>query len=222
MQKNVVLRGAVSLMTSTFLVKIIGMIYRIPLTNLLGPLGLGLYQMIFPVYTLLLDFSGAGMPSAISKAISSSDAENKEVIAKGYLKSSIKTLSIVGIIGTTAMFLTSYPVSILQGNINAVWGYLFLAPAVFFVSMISCFRGYFQGLMIINPTSVSQIIEQVAKLVFGLFFVYLFMPNIPLAVAGATLGVSVSEGVALIYLYAVYKKRSKKIKVEKNGAFFCL
>ena len=218
MRKNAMVRGVISLMTSTFLVKVIGVVYRIPLTNLLGTAGLGLYQMVFPVYTLLLDFSGAGMPSAISKAISSSNAENKETIAKGYLKSSLKTLTAVGVVGTVVMLALSYPVSILQGNIKAVWGYLFLSPAVFFVSMISCFRGYFQGLMLMSPTSVSQIIEQVAKLILGLFFAFLFMPNVPLAVAGATLGVTLSESVALIYLYVTYKKRSKKIGIENAVA----
>jgi stage V sporulation protein B len=215
MKKSLLLRGALSLATGTLIVKILGIFYRIPLTIVLGSKGLGVYQMIFPVYALLLDFSGAGMPSAISKAISCAQDDTMRV-AKGYLKSSLKILSIVGAIGMVLMATLSYPLALLQGNKSAFLGYLFLSPAVLIVAIMSCYRGYFQGLMQMNPTSVSQVIEQTVKLFFSLFLAYLFMPNISFAVAGATFGVTISEGVSLIYLYMVYRKQDKKLLVKVN------
>ena len=74
---NNVIKGALALGVGTFIAKLLGAVYRVPLTNLLGGTGLGLYQMIFPVYAVLLDFSGAGVPSAMSQLISASSEEKK-------------------------------------------------------------------------------------------------------------------------------------------------
>lgn len=201
MKKRGIITGSLVLGVGAFLAKLLGAIYRIPLTKLLGGEGLGLYQMIFPVYIVLLDFSGAGLPNALSKLV----AENKE---KGinYLKVSIKFFGMIGLIGSIIMAFLSKPFSILQGNENAYLGYIFLAPAIFFVSLLSCYRGYHQGLLKMTPTAISQIIEQTIKLVFGLIFVYLFLPNLQLAVGGATLGIALSEMVAFLYLFVLSKK----------------
>ena len=72
------LSGAIFLSVGAFIAKALGALYRIPLTNLLGGAGLGLYQLVFPVYALLLDFSGAAVPSAISRIIAASSQEQKE------------------------------------------------------------------------------------------------------------------------------------------------
>ena len=70
-KNNSILKGAAFLGLGAFFSKILGAVYRVPLTNLLGGYGLGLYQMVFPVYSLLLDFSGSGVPSALSVLIAS-------------------------------------------------------------------------------------------------------------------------------------------------------
>ena len=75
---NKILSGAFFLGLGAFLSKLLGAIYRIPLTNLLGSTGLGLYQLVFPVYTVLLDFSGAGVPSALYRIISSADENDRQ------------------------------------------------------------------------------------------------------------------------------------------------
>lgn len=204
------LRGALWLGIGTFISKLLGAFYRVPLTNVLGGLGLGLYQMVFPVYALLLDFSGAGIPSALSKIIASNHQE-KEKNAFDYLSSGVRLLFLFGVIGSLLMFFLAKPIATLQGNPDAYLGYVFLSPAVFAVCLISCLRGYFQGQMQMSPTAISQIIEQIIKLTFGLLLAKRFMPNVPKAVAGATFAVAISEFVALIYLFIVYK-RQKKLK----------
>ncbi len=212
MNEKSMLKQALVLSTGAFIAKIIGALYRIPLTNLLGGEGLGLYQMVFPLYCVLLDFAGAGVPSALSKIISF-ERGNEYKCARDVLNVSVRALSIAGAVFSVLMMTLALPISELQGNADAYLGYVFLSPSVFFVSVISCFRGYFQGLMNMKPTAVSQIIEQTVKLVFGLLFCYVFLPNVPLAVGGATLAVSLSEFVALIFLIAVYVKSKKKIGV---------
>ena len=132
----------------------------------------------------------------------------------------------LGIIFSLAMFFLAKPLARWQGNESAYLGYIFLSPAVLAVAVISCYRGYFQGKMNMVPTAVSQIVEQAVKLVAGLGFAYLFLPDIPAAVGGATLAVSISEAVALLGLYAAYRRHGKKTssavafdgKIFKNNA----
>ena len=210
--KNSLISGATALGIGAFLSKLLGVLYRVPLTNMLGSFGLGLYQMVFPVYCLLLDFSGASIPSALSKLI----AESEEESAKSYLKSSLILLCVLGSLGTLFLLFFSTPISKLQGDKNANLSYIFLAPSVFLVSLISCFRGYFQGFMDMKPTAISQILEQLIKLIFGLILIKIFLPNIKRAVAGATFAITISEMVALIYLFALYKIRERKKGVKEN------
>ena len=118
------------------------------------------------------------------------------------------------------MAIFSKPLAKLQGNEDAYLAYIFLAPAVFFVALISCYRGYFQGLMNMMPTALSQILEQVVKLVLGIVAIKLLLPSVPKAVAGATFAITVSEVVALIYLRTKFSKTNRGIlpliKTEKK------
>ncbi len=208
MEKNSkILKGSIFLAVGAFLAKLIGAVYRIPLTNLLGGEGLGLYQMVFPIYCVLLDFSGAGAPSAISKLIS---AKLDSGYGENLIKGSVRLFAIIGVIGVFVMAGLSLPLSIAQGNRKSFLGYIFLSPAVFFVAIISCYRGYFQGKMNMMPTAISQVIEQVVKLGTGLLIVYMFRYDLIKAVAGATFAVTLSEIVALTYLFITYKIYEQK------------
>ncbi len=214
LKNNVFLSGAVYLALGSFFSKLLGTVYRIPLTNLIGGEGLGLYQMVFPIYCLLLDFSGAGFPNALSKMIASSDYLENEKRTKKLLIDSIKLSLVSGLFGFILMLVFAKSVASLQGNKDAYLGYVFLSPAILFVSLLSCFRGYFQGKMNMLPTAISQVIEQATKLILGLAFASIFMPNIPLAVGGATLAVSISEIVAFLYLFLTYKIKNKGEKLR--------
>ncbi len=212
-KKNSIVKGAFFLSLGAFISKLIGAIYRVPLTNLLGSYGIGLYQAVFPVYLIMLDFAGLGVPNAMASLI----AGDKESNASKYLKSSLILFSVLGIIFSVLMGLSSDVLPKLQGESNTKWAYVFLSPAVFFVALISCFRGYFQGKADMTKTCLSQIIEQVIKAVLGIILVYFFKGNIPFAVGLATLAISVSELFALVYLIVSYKKtkeKEPKIKTE--------
>lgn len=218
MKKNTVLISALVLAIGAFLSKVVGAIYRVPLTNLLGGSGIGLYQMVFPVYCVMLDFAGAGVPNAISKLIAENGNQN-EFYSHNLVKSSLKLLCLLGAVASLLMAVLSIPLATLQGNKKAYLGYLFLSPAVLLVSVLSVYRGYFQGKMKMYPTAISQVIEQVVKAVVGLFLVYIFLPNIPLGVGGATLAVSIAELVAFSFLFFLYKKEKPKNFVYDNSLF---
>ncbi len=204
-----VIKGAIVVSSAGLIAKILGALYRIPLTNILQADGLGVYQTVFPIYALLLTLSSSGIPSAISKLISSGEPADK-VLAKA-----LSIFLPLGLIGTTILCLLSVPLSSFQGIPEAKYAYIALSPAVTFVSAIACARGYFQGGSDMFPTAASQIVEQAGKLTVGLFLCYLFRADYALAGAAACCGVTISEIIATAYLFFRLKKDNVRYKTKE-------
>ncbi len=208
-------KGALVLMLFGFLSKVVGAVYRIPLTSIIGAEGMGLYQMVFPLYTLMLTISSSGLPSSISKLIAESRAKNNFRQANKILKISFVLLISFSLICTLLVFFLAKPIAIVQGNKKATICYLGIAPAIIFVGLISGFRGYFQGEENMFPTAISQFIEQIVKMALGLYFASLFIKKgLNYGVLGAMIGISVSELVAFLYLLIKYVFCSKKRKKQ--------
>lgn len=219
MKKQTFLNGVLILLFGSIIAKGLGAFYRIPLTWILGAEGLGIYQLVFPIFSLILVVSSTGMPTAISKMIAEKKDNIKE--ANKILKVSLITLLIIGTFFGLVLFFGAGLISNLQGNSLAKLSYIAIAPSVAFVAVISAFRGYFQGRMNMTPTSMSNIIEQFFKLIFGLSLAFLFLPQgLQFGVLGAILGVTLSEVVAMIYMlivFAIEKKKEKNI-IQQNVA----
>ena len=194
--------------------KFLGAVYRIPLTWILGAEGLGLYQLVFPVFSLLLILSATGMPTAISQVIAS---HNNSTHSKQIFKISLLLMFFLGILGSLFLFLFSGIISNLQGNGLVVYSYIAIAPAVVFVSILSAFRGYFQGRLNMIPTALSNISEQLFKLIFGLTFSALLVKNgIQFGVMGAIIGVTLSELFTVLMMFIFYINERKKFKEPKT------
>ena len=214
--KRRLLGGAAVIAAGGLASKIIGALYRIPLTNIIGAEGIGLYQMVFPVYCALLTVSSTGIPTALSKLVSQ-DRDNGEA----YFIRSVLAFGAIGLLGSAIMFVLGGIFAKLQGNANAAACYMALSPSVFLVSLISCVRGYFQGKSNMVPTAVSQIVEQVVKAVVGLAVCSWFKGNAVAGAVCATLAVTASEGVALLFLYIRLKAAGFKRKyiASEKGAY---
>ena len=209
------IKGAAWIAVGGFVAKLIGALYRIPLTNLIGGHGLGLYQMVYPVYCLLLTVSATGIPSSIAKLTA-------ERIGKGegdraILKTAMRVFLIVGLFGTALMAIVAPYLAKAQGSEEVLGGYYTLAPSVFLTSAISVFRGWFQGKNKMFPTALSEIVEQLVKVGFGLLFAYLFRDNVTKAVVFLLLAVSLSELVALLVMLIIYKRVPAPDKNKKEG-----
>jgi len=185
-----------------FISKIIGAAYRIPLAGIIGSKGLGLYQLVFPFYCLLLTVSACGITSALSKMV----AGEGETGGYGVFRSALKLFSTIGFLGGVIMVALSLPLSSLQGEPRLCLGYVAIAPAVFFSSRISVYRGYFQGKNYMLPTACSEVCEQGVKVIFALVFAYIFRRDVYTAVNFALLSVSLSEGAALLFLRLTYSR----------------
>ncbi len=214
MKKQNFIMGSLILAFASFLAKVIGAVYRIPLTYILGAEGLGLYQLIFPLYSTLLVLCSTGVPNAIAKLIASGKEEqNRAIVIK-----SLFVFAGLSLVMSLALILLSKPIAALQGNIDAWLVYVGIAPAIFFVGILSVFRGYFQGKQNILPTSISLIIEQLFKLILGLLFSSLLINRgIMYGALGAVLGVTMSEIFALVMIviqYLLAKKKTPRLNYQ--------
>lgn len=219
MKKNSYLRGAALLAASVVFAKILGAVYRIPLTNIIGAEGMGIYQFVYPVFALILTLSSGAVPTAISITVSKSAVLNDDDRAKNDFAVALKICFLIGLTGSLFLVLLSYPLSLAQST-EAFLGYLVVAPAVFIVTVISAFRGWFMGHKNMVPPSVSQITEGIVKLASGITLTKILLPfGLKYAVAGALGGVVASEMVTLIIMFFMYLRRDKKIprvKLKEN------
>ncbi len=213
MTKKSFVKGAALLGAIGLVCKVIGAIYRIPMAGLIGEEGMAYYQAAYPVYAFLLAISSAGLPVAISKMVSERVTLNDYKGAHIVFQTAFKALLLIGIITTVIMASLSGVLASAVGIPNSNYAFLAIAPALFFVSVISAYRGYFQGLQVMSPTAFSQLIEQAGKLGMGLLFAYLWKDyGLEYGAAGAILGVTLSEVIALLFVLVLYNRHKKGLK----------
>lgn len=222
-KENKFAKGAIILLLSALVCKVIGALYRIPLSNILGAEGIGLYQLIFPVYSLFLIFSSGGIPVALSKLVASCRAKGEEKRAKRFLFQSIILLFSISVVFALMFIFLGKQIASFQGNVQARLGYVAVGIAIVFASVLTGLRGYFQGYQNMTPTAISQIIEQFLKLILGLIFAFLLMPKgTTYGVFGAIMGVAVSELVAFVYLVLSFifkRKKTDVLSIETSTKF---
>lgn len=216
-KKKSFLSGVILLATATIIVKLVGFVYRVVLTNIpgYGDEGNGIYGSGFQVYLLLYALSTTGFPSAIAKLVAETTAKGDWRGAHKIFKVSFWMLFISGIMISSVFLTFSKHIARMIGNPRAAYTMAAISPTIFFVSIMAVFRGYFQGLQDMTPQAYSQIIEQVAKTVFTLFLALKLLPyGVELSAAGATFGTTMGAAVGAVYLCILYKVR--KVNIWKN------
>ncbi|MBN2879204.1 MAG: polysaccharide biosynthesis protein [Clostridia bacterium] len=210
--KKSFIRGAAILGATGFLVKLIGVLYRIPLNNILSSGGAGIYFKAYPIYTYLLTLSTAGLPPTIAKLVAEKVAVGDHAGAKKIFKISFSLMAILGLTLSVLLFLFSEQFSTLVNEPLARFSIALIAPAIVLVSVMAAIRGYFQGLQNMIPTAVSQIAEQVGKIIFGITLAILLTPKgIEYGAAGAIGGVVISEIIGLLVVIFFYIRKAPKI-----------
>lgn len=216
-------QGGILAMAS-LLVRIIGMVYRIPMSNILGEEGNGIYAVAFEIYDLLLIISSYSLPLALSKMISAQQANREHKNTGRTLKVALRFAIVSGGLFALLLFLgagvierTIYPeYSGVQIPLRV------LAPTIFIVALLGVFRGFFQGKKTMVPTAVSQIIEQVVNAVVSVLASYLFMKwnadslqQAAWGAAGGTLGTCLGAASALLlvlFVYWIYRPIQAKLE----------
>lgn len=193
---------------SAILVKVIGAIYRIPLGNILPDAVMGDYNSAYAIYTFFLTISTAGLPVALSKAISEAKALGRRGQVERTFRVAFLAFLTMGLISFFCMTVLAGPMAeIVLSNPKAVYCVLALAPSVLCVCIMSALRGYFQGHFDMGPTAISQVIESFFKLIVGLSLA-LIVVNVlgrpELGSVVAIVGVSAGSVVALVYMIFIF------------------
>ena len=210
---NKFVSGTLILTLSGFVVKAIGSINWIILSRILGGEGIGIYQMAFPIYLLALDVSSAGHPIAISIITAEKVAKQDYLGAQRIFRVSLSMLCTTALFLSILMFFGAeflIDEQIIRES-RAYYSLIALAPAIFFTTVIAGYRGYLQGWQQMTPTALSQIVEQLVRVVVMLGFAALLLPyGLDYAAGGASLGAGAGGLAAwLVLIYYYYKlKRS--------------
>ena len=157
------LGGMTVLGISGILCKLLGVLSSIPLTWLIGTSGQGLYQSVYPTYSLLLTISSAGLPVAVSRMVSHALTRDDPRSARITFKIALYILTAVGCVLSIAMLAGSGLLSRRVNQPESRIGFMAIAPCVAIVCVMSAIRGFMQGQQNMVPTAVSQLIEQVGK-----------------------------------------------------------
>ena len=171
-KKQNVLGGAIVLVVATALVKVIGAIYKIPLTSIIGTLGRGYFASAYNIYTPIYAISMAGLPVAVSAIVSKNVALGKYRDVRQVLKVTFPLFLGLGLVGTGALLIAAKPYVESVGASPALYSVIAIAPSILFCCIMSTYRGYYEGLNNMYPTAISQVIESLGKLIFGLGLSY--------------------------------------------------
>ena len=219
MSKKTFLRGAAVLGIAGLLVQVMGAVFRIPLGNIIGDEGMGYYQTAYPIYVFLLVFSTNGAPAAISKMTSERVALGKHSEAHRVFKLSFILMFAIGIVAFIVFFFGAELIVKALGNPGAYYAMISISPALLFVPIMAVYRGYFQGLQQMEPTAVSQLVEQAVRVAVGLTLAVVLLPKgVTYAAAGATIGTSIGPIAGVIMLVIIYyiKRRKLHQEIKKN------
>ena len=201
--KKVFFSGVLLLTLSTILVKVVGLLYKIPMLSYLGSEGMGYFHSAYEIYAVFCIIATAGLPVALSVLVSSALAEGKEREAERIWQVSLTLFVIIGFLGSLLMWGLAHPICRWIKSEDALGCMISIAPTLFFVCVSSAIRGYFQGYQKMLPTAISQLLEALGKLGFGLLFAHFALKrgaNVPALAAAAGWGVTAGTVLSTLYL----------------------
>lgn len=219
-KKESFMQGVLALMVSQVLIKLLGLLYKLYLTNKegFGDEGNAIYNSGYQIYALLLTLSSIGVPNAVSKLVSERISVGNYKGAHRIFKIALITFAIIGLIGAGILFFGAGTIARFNGIPEAELTLVALSPSIFFVAIISVFRGYFNGRASIKTTANSQTLEQLFKTLFTILVVEMIGMhtglNTTLMAAGANLATTLAIISSFIYLCVYFRIYRKQIGNE--------
>ena len=223
---NFLIQGSI-LAVAGILVRIIGMVYRIPMQNKIGNAAMGMYSSAFYIYNIILLLSSYSLPLAVSKMVSARVALGQHKNAYRIFQSSMIFSLISGSVAGLLMFFGAdfFAVKLLNEP-GAAYAIKVLAPTVFVMAFLGTLRGYFQGLGTMIPTAVSQVLEQIINAVISIVAAFLLFDmgaRVDIAkgtdiyadaygAAGGTLGTAAGALTALIFCFVLFRMYRRILK----------
>jgi stage V sporulation protein B len=218
MKKQSLIKGTVILGIAGVFAKFLGLFFRWPLIMLIGDEGMAYYHISYPLYMFFIGLA-TGMPVAVSKMVSERNVLGDEEGIIQILNKAVLFMLILGG-GFSFIFLTfAKPlIEFFKWDPKAYYSLMGIGVAPIFIALMSVFRGFFQGLQNMTPTAISQLVEQVGRVIFGVGLAYIFLPRgIEYSAGGAAFGAAAGGFLGLIYLASKYIKIRKSLRTRKAG-----
>ncbi len=211
------LKGTFILLAAGFVTKVLGFIYRIVLARSIGEEGVGLYMMAYPTFILVVTLVQLGLPVAISKNVAEAEAKGHYAEIKKILVVSLGITISLAILFTPALILLAPILSTtLFTDQRTFFPLIAITPAIPIIAISSVLRGYFQGRQNMQPSAISQILEQIVRITLIAVMTKAFLPyGVEYAAAAAMAASVLGELVSLIYLATMFKFK-KRFKLRKN------
>lgn len=224
-------KQAAILAFASIMVRFLGFLYRIPMTNMIGDTGNAIYSAGYYIYTFLLILSSAGLPAAISKMVSERLAAGEYRNAHKVFQISLLVSGMLGFLFMVLMLVCAKKMAFfLSDDGSSYYCILTLSPTILIVAIMSAYRGYFQGMNTMLPTALSQIVEQIFNAFFSVYLAYVLLgygvdraageKNIIMGAAGGTAGTGIGALAGLIVImfsYALLKPVVyKRTKYDRN------
>ncbi len=209
MTKKSMIRGAAILAAAGLVNRFLGAVARIALPTLIGDEGVGLYQMAYPVYSIFLVISTAGIPVAVSKLVAEQVVQKNRRGALTILQVATVILIFTGALFSLGLAFAAKPIATyVARDPRAALAIVAVSPAVLVLSVASAFRGFFQGLQNMVPSALSQVIEQIVRVSVMIGLAWIFLPRgVEYAAAGANLGAVFGGTAGLLVLIIAYLRQ---------------
>jgi len=196
--------GVLVLTISNLIIKAIGLLFKIPMNHIVGDTGMGYYSHAYTLYTCFFMIATNGLPVALAMMLSESRSKGQLKQSKRIFRVALALFFAVGLIGTAIMALGAKPYSahVLHAE-STYYCILAIAPTLFFITLSSAFRGYFQGYQQMLPTAVSQLIESLCKLFLGIILARYAIAQgyaIHIVAAYAAVGLTIGAGLGMVFL----------------------
>lgn len=216
MKKQSLLKGSLILGVSGIVARFLGLFFRWPLIMLIGDEGVGYYQMSYPLYMFFVAMA-SGIPVAMSKMISENNAKGDINTSFQVVKESTILMMIIGTGTSCILFLFANPIiNFLQWDQRAYYSLIGISFAPFIISIMTVYRGFFQGLQNMTAPAISQIFEQVGRVVFGVGIAIVLLPKgIEYSAGGAAFGAAAGGLLGSVYLCVKYHKIKKSYGIKR-------
>ncbi|WP_201318189.1 stage V sporulation protein B [Paenibacillus sp. EPM92] len=208
MTKQSFIKGTMILLAAGIINRILGFIPRMTLPRVIGPEGIGLYQMGWPFLIVILTIVTGGIPVAVAKLVAAAEAEGNEARVKSIFRIALAVATVLGLFFTGVIYIGArWITDHLFTDPRVYYTFLCMTPIVPLVAVSSVLRGYFQGRQNMIPTAVSQVMETLVRILAVLAFAYAMLPyGLAYAAAGAMAGVLAGEICATLVLVFLYKR----------------
>ncbi|MBQ2902181.1 MAG: polysaccharide biosynthesis protein [Agathobacter sp.] len=231
---NFLVQGSI-LAAASIVSRIIGLLYRLPMTDIIGDTGNNYYSCAFEIYNIMLIISSYSLPLAVSKLVSARIAKGEKTAAYQILKGALVFAAIAGVlVAVIVYFGAEFFTSMLQTPLS-IFALQILAPVLIVVALLGVLRGFFQGLGNMVPSAISQIIEQIVNAIVSIWAAYVLFQygskigqvlgdperyGAAYGAAGGTLGTNLGAVSALLFMLLIFylymRTFKRKMKREQN------